>query len=134
MKKNKNIYVPMGADIIHSGHINIISKAKRFGNVIIGLFSDKAIAEYKRLPLISYEKRYEMMKSIKGIKEIIKQDTWNYRKNLNLIKPDYVIHGDDWKKGVQKKRRSEVIKELSKWGGKLIEIKYTYNPLSLIHI
>ncbi len=128
MKKNKNIYVPMGADIIHSGHINIISKAKRFGNVIIGLFSDKAIAEYKRLPLISYEKRYEMMKSIKGIKEIIKQDTWNYRKNLNLIKPDYVIHGDDWKKGVQKKRRSEVIKELSKWGGKLIEIKYTYNP------
>lgn len=123
----KKIYVPMGADIIHEAHLNIIKKAKQYGDVIIGLFSDKAISEYKRLPLISYEQRYAMMDKIKGITMIVKQDSWNYSKNLKKIKPDYLIHGDDWKTGIQKEMRKKVIKIMSSWNGKVIEVPYSKN-------
>jgi len=123
----KKIYVPMGADIIHEAHLNIIKKAKQYGDVIIGLFSDKAISEYKRLPLISYEQRYAMMEKIKGIMTIIKQDTWDYSENLKKIKPDYLIHGDDWKIGIQKEMRKKVIKIMRTWKGKVIEVPYSKN-------
>ena len=125
MKKKKIIYVPMGADIIHSGHLNIINKAKKYGEIVIGLFTDSAIAEYKTLPLINYSQRLDIMKNIKGISKIMKQDTWDYTNNLNKLKPNYVIHGDDWKIGIQKKTRLKVIKLLKKWKGQLIEVPYT---------
>ena len=130
MKKNKIIYVPMGADVIHSGHLNIINKAKKYGDIIIGLFTDSAIAEYKSFPLINFQQRFEIMKNIRGVDKIIKQDTWDYSKNLKMIKPNYLIHGDDWKNGIQKKARTKVIKILKKWGGKLIEVPYTKFPLA----
>ena len=107
MKKNKIIYVPMGADILHSGHLNIIKEAKKYGKIVIGLFTDKAIAEYKSLPLINYNQRLEIMQNIKGIDKIIKHETWSYKNNLNRLKPDYVIHGDDWQTGIQKNIRLE---------------------------
>jgi len=125
MKKKKIIYVPMGADIIHSGHLNIINKAKKYGEIVIGLFTDSAIAEYKTFPLINYSQRLDIMKNIKGISKIMKQDTWDYTNNLNKLKPNYVIHGDDWKIGIQKKTRLKVIKLLKKWKGQLIEVPYT---------
>ncbi len=125
--KKKIVYVPMGADIIHSGHLNILKHARKYGEVIIGLFTDSAIAEYKRLPLISYEQRYDIIKNIRGVSRVIAQETWDYSKNLNKIKPNYVVHGDDWKKGIQKKTRDKVIKTLKKWSGKLVEPKYTKN-------
>lgn len=115
----------MGADIIHSGHLNIINKAKKYGEIVIGLFTDSAIAEYKTLPLINYSQRLDIMKNIKGISKIMKQDTWDYTNNLNKLKPNYVIHGDDWKIGIQKKTRLKVIKLLKKWKGQLIEVPYT---------
>ena len=126
-KINKIVYVPMGADIIHSGHLNILKHAQKYGEVVIGLFTDSAIAEYKRLPLIGYAQRYDIIKNIKGVSKVVPQDTWDYSKNLNKLKPDYVVHGDDWKKGVQKGTRDKVIKTLKKWSGKLIEPKYTQN-------
>ena len=125
MKNNKTVYVPMAVDIIHSGHLNIINKAKKYGKIIIGLFTDTAIAEYKSLPLINYNQRLEIIKNIKGIYKIVKQDTWDYEKNLLQIKPNYLIHGDDWRVGVQKKTRQKVINILRKIKGKLIEIPYT---------
>ena len=82
MKNNKTVYVPMAVDIIHSGHLNIINKAKKYGKIIIGLFTDTVIAEYKSLPLINYNQRLEIIKNIKGIYKIVKQDTWDYEKNL----------------------------------------------------
>jgi phosphoenolpyruvate phosphomutase len=123
----KKIYVPMGADIIHEAHLNIIKRAKHYGDIIIGLFSDKAISEYKRLPLISYEQRYSMMEKIKGIMMIVKQDSWDYSENLKKIKPDYLIHGDDWKNSIQKEMRKKVIKIMSSWNGKVIEVPYSRN-------
>lgn len=128
MKKKKIIYVPMGADILHTGHLNIINKAKKYGQIIIGLFTDSAIAEYKTFPLINYNQRLEIIKNIKGVNKIVKQKTWDYSYNLNKIKPDFLIHGDDWKKGIQKKTRLKVLKLLKRWNGKLIELPYTKQP------
>ena len=125
MKKNKTIYVAMSADIIHPGHLNILKKAANYGDVTVGLLSDKAIASYKRLPYLNYDHRKEIISSLKYVTKTIKQDSLSYKENLEKLRPDFVIHGDDWKKGIQKKVRQEVMETLEKWGGKLIEMKYT---------
>ena len=124
---NKIAYVSLAVDILHSGHLNIINRAKKYGKVVIGLLSDKAVAEYKNIPALGYEERYKIVKNLKNVHKIIKQDTWDYSKVLNSLKPDYFVHGDDWKKGIQKKTRQKVIKLLKKNKGKLIEIPYTKN-------
>ena len=125
--KKKTVYVGMSADLIHPGHINIINKAKDLGRVIIGLLSDEAIEAYKKPPVMNYSDRYKVIISLKNIDSVIKQTTLDYTKNLRKIKPDFVVHGDDWKKGVQSQTRIKVINELNKWGGKLVEYKYTKN-------
>ena len=132
MKKNKLVYVGLSADILHEGHINIIQTAKKFGDVIVGLLTDQAIASYKNIPQLSYQQREIILKNIKLIKKVIPQKTLDYTYNLNLIRPDFVVHGDDWKNSIQKPVRLKVIKTLKKWGGKLIEPKYTKNISSSI--
>lgn len=124
-KKTKIVYVGMSADLIHVGHINIINKARELGGVVIGLLTDEAIASYKRVPLLTYEQRKEILRNIVGVNKIMLQTTLDYVPNLRKIKPDYVVHGDDWKTGIQKETRKRVIKALKEWGGKLIEPKYT---------
>jgi len=126
-KKIKFVYVPLAADILHSGHLNIINKAKKYGKVVVGLLSDKAISEYKALPSLTYEERYKIVKSLKNVTSIVKQDTWDYSNVINKLKPNFFIHGDDWKKGIQKQTRKKVIKLLKKNKGKLIEVPYTKN-------
>ena len=137
MKKNlkktkKKVYVGLSVDIIHEGHINILKKANKFGDVIVGLLTDEAIASYKNIPHLDYKRRKIIIQNIKYVKKVIPQKTLDYVPNLNLIKPDFVVHGDDWKTGVQKKTRDRVIKVLKKWSGKLIEPKYTKNISSTI--
>ena len=131
MKKNK-VYVGLSADILHKGHINILKTASLYGDVYVGLLTDKAIASYKNIPYLNFEKRKVIVENIKFVKKIIPQNTLDYVENLNLIKPNYVVHGNDWKKGVQKKTRERVIKALKKWSGKLIEPKYTKNISSTL--
>ncbi len=123
--EKKIVYVGMSADIVHPGHLNILKEAAKFGEVTVGLLTDKAIASYKRLPYMEYEQRKIVIENIKGVKEVIPQDTLDYTPNLEKIKPDYVVHGDDWKEGVQKNTRQAVIDTLNKWGGKLIDVPYT---------
>ena len=132
MKKNKLVYVGLSADILHEGHINILKTAKKFGKVIVGLLTDQAIASYKNIPHLSYKQREVVLKNLIFVAKVIPQKTLDYTHNLNLIKPDFVVHGDDWKIGVQKKIRFKVIKTLKKWGGKLIEPKYTKNISSTL--
>ena len=127
MKNIKNVYVGLSADILHEGHINILKIAKQYGNVIVGLLTDEAIASYKNIPYLDFKKRKVVVENIKYVNKVIPQKTLDYVENLNLIKPNYVVHGDDWKIGVQKKTRDRVIKTLGKWSGKLIEPKYTKN-------
>lgn len=122
---NKTVYVGMSADIIHPGHLNIIKEANKLGRVVVGVLTDEAIASYKRLPYLTYEQRALVVKNLKGVDEVIPQTTLDYRPNLEKIKPDYVVHGDDWKEGVQKETRQKVIDKLAEWGGKVIDIPYT---------
>ena len=121
----KIVYVAMSADFIHHGHMNIIEKARTLGKVVIGLLTDKAISEHKRIPYLNYKQRKKIISNIVGVEKIISQDTRSYTKNLKLIKPDFVVHGDDWKEGFRKNVRQEVIDLLQEWGGELVEIKYT---------
>jgi phosphoenolpyruvate phosphomutase len=132
MKIKKKVYVGLAVDIIHEGHINILKTASKFGDVIVGLLTDEAIASYKNIPYLNYLRRKIIVQNIKYVKKVIPQKTLSYVPNLNLIKPDFVVHGDDWKKGVQKKTRQDVIKTLKKWSGKLIEPKYTKNISSTL--
>ena len=131
-KKIKKVYVALSVDFLHEGHLNILKTAAKYGQVIVGLLTDKAIASYKSLPVLDFEKRKVIVKNIKNVHKIVPQDTLDYTKNLKSIKPDYVVHGDDWKKGFQKRIRSNVIRTLKNWSGKLIEPKYTKNISSTL--
>ena len=131
-KSKKKVYVGLSADILHKGHINILKTANNYGDVYVGLLTDQAISSYKNIPYLDFEKRRVVIENIKYVKKVIPQKTLDYVENLNLIKPDYVVHGDDWKYGVQKKTRERVIKTLKKWSGKLIEPKYTKNISSTL--
>ena len=119
------VYVGMSADLIHPGHLNVINEARKLGKVVVGLLTDKAIASYKRLPYLSYEQREIIVRNIKGVEEVVVQDTLDYVPNLRRLRPDFVVHGDDWKQGVQRQTRSRVIQALKEWGGKLVEVPYT---------
>ena len=132
MKLKKIVYVGLSVDIIHEGHINILKTASKYGDVIVGLLTDEAIASYKNIPYLNYNRRKIIVQNIKYVKKVIPQKTLNYVENLNMIKPDFVVHGDDWKSGIQKMTRDRVIKALKKWSGKLIEPKYTKNISSTL--
>ena len=124
-KSNRNVYLGMIGDIMHPGLINIINEATKYGDVMIGLYTDKAIATHKRLPYLTYEQRKQVIENIKGVSTIVPQDDWSYVPNLVKYKPDYIIHGDDWLYGPDKYIRDEVFKVMEAMGGKVIEIPYT---------
>ena len=126
-KKKSTVYVGMSADIIHRGHINILKIAKKYGEVTVGLLTDEAISSYKNIPYLNFNQRKVVLENIKYVSKVVPQKTLDYVPNLIDLKPNYVVHGDDWKKGVQKKTRERVKKILQKWSGKLIEPKYTNN-------
>jgi phosphoenolpyruvate phosphomutase len=121
----KTVYIAMSADLVHPGHLNIINTAAQYGEVIVGVLTDEAVASYKRLPYMNYAQRVEVVEHIKGVNRVIPQRTLDYVENLRDIKPDYVVHGDDWKTGVQRETRQRVIDTLAEWGGELIEPAYT---------
>jgi phosphoenolpyruvate phosphomutase len=122
---NKTVYIGMTADVLHPGLINIIQEGAKYGDVVIGLLTDKAIATYKRLPYLTYEQRKLMLENINGVVKVMPQDNWDYSFNLEQIKPNYMIHGDDWNSGVQRKYKEKAIQALKSFGGELVEIPYT---------
>ena len=124
-KADKTVYVGMSADLIHPGHLNIIREASQHGRVIVGLLTDGAIASYKRLPYMPLEQRKLIVENIKNVSEVVLQETLDYVPNLRRLRPDYVVHGDDWRTGVQREIRDRVIETLKEWGGQLIEPQYT---------
>tara|TARA_B100000900_G_C20055213_1_gene503576 strand:- start:110 stop:523 length:414 start_codon:yes stop_codon:yes gene_type:complete len=120
----KIVYVGMSADIIHTGHINLLNEASKYGKVIVGLLTDQAIESYKREPIINYDNRYIVISSLRQVNKVIKQETHDYTDNLLTVRPNYVIHGDDWIQG-QTEIRDKVISTLTEIGGELIEVPYT---------
>jgi phosphoenolpyruvate mutase len=121
----KKVYVGMSADLIHPGHLNILKVASGLGQVTVGVLTDSAIASYKRLPYMNYEQRAEIVSNLKAVSEVIPQSTLDYSENLKALKPDYVVHGDDWKDGIQQQTRQLVIDTIAEWGGELVEVPYT---------
>lgn len=121
----KTVYVAMSADIIHQGHLNVLNEARKLGNIIVGLHTDDVIRGYWRNPIMKYDERKEVIENIKGVVEVIPQDTLDQVPNLIKIKPDYVLHGDDWREGPQREYRDKVIDALKIWGGDLKEVPYT---------
>jgi|TARA_B110000259_G_C13847965_1_gene335533 phosphoenolpyruvate phosphomutase len=123
--KKKIAYVGMSADIIHPGHINILKIAAKKGSVIVGLLTDSAINSYKGKTYMNYYQREKVLMAIKYVKKVIPQKSLDYSENLIKLKPDFVVHAKDWKKGVQASTRKKVIKTIKEWSGKLIEPNYT---------
>ena len=118
------VYMCFSTDMIHSGHINIIRKAEKLGDLTIGVLSDEAIASFKRYPLMPFEERKILFENITGVKNVVEQKELSYKSILNELKPDIVVHGDDWREGFQKPIRDEVVEILNSYGGELVEFPY----------
>lgn len=125
MREEKLVYVPMAVDILHPGHINIIKVSQEYGRVMVGLFTDEAIASYTRIPYMTYEQRKIVIENVKGVDEVVPQLTRDYEDNLRKYKPDYMVHGTDWREGPLADVREKAIQVLAEWGGRIIEPEYT---------
>ncbi len=119
------VYVGITGDILHHGHINIIEQARQYGEVMIGLLTDAAVAEYKRLPFLTYEQRKKIAENISGVTRVVPQAEWDYAPNLRRYRPDFLVHGDDWIEGPSAPYRQKAVQALEEYGGKLIEIPCT---------
>jgi len=125
MAAPQSVYVGMSADILHVGHLNVLRAAAELGQVMVGLLTDQAVASYKRLPFMTFEQRLRLVDSVKGVACVVAQETLDYEPNLRKYRPDVVVHGDDWRAGVQRHARARVIEVLKEWGGRLVEVPYT---------
>ena len=123
----KTVYTCFCTDIIHEGHRNIINQARKYGKVVVGVLSDRAMIRYRRFPTVSFETRMELARGIEGVDEVIVQDEVMYDKVVGRLRPDYIIHGDNWREAPLNAIRENVLKALRQYGGELIEVPYTYN-------
>lgn len=123
----KTVYTCFSTDVIHEGHLNIIKEAQKYGSVVVGCLSDKASIRYNRFPTVPENERMELYKTIDGIDSVILQNDMLYDDVIEYLKPDYVIHGDNWKNGAELAIRSHVAELLSSYGAKIIDVPYTYN-------
>lgn len=123
----KKVYTCFCTDVIHEGHTNIIKEAAKYGDVIVGVLCDEAMVRFNRFPAVSFEERINMVKKIKGVKEVIIQNDIMYDEVIEKLRPDYVIHGDNWKSGFMKAVRDNVAALLEKYGGEIIDVPYTYS-------
>lgn len=125
----RTVYMCFSTEYIHSGHVEIIKKARRLGRLIIGILSDEAVSSFKRYPLIPFEERKALFENLAGVERVVTQNTLSYAENLRELKPDFVVHGNDWVEGFQKPIRQEVCEVLAEYGGRLVEYPYSDNPM-----
>lgn len=118
-------YLGMTVDVFHHGHVNIIERAREYGDVVVGLLTDSAVADYKRLPYLSFEQRKKILENMVGVSRVVAQNEWDYAPNIRKYRPDFMIHGDDWLDGPLAPYREKALDALAEYGGKLIEIPYT---------
>ena len=121
----KKVYISLIADLLHAGHINVLKEAARYGEVTVGLLTSSAINELDDIAYLKYQQRLDVINSLSMVSSVVPQEEASYKKNITKIKPNFVIHGDDWKNGKQSKYRKEVINILREWGGELIEVPYS---------
>ena len=124
---NKIVYTCFSTDVVHEGHLNIVEHAKEYGDVIVGALSDEASIRYNKFPTVSLEERIKLYEKIPGVKRVVVQKTMHYDEIIQELKPDYVIHGDNWKDGPMAVLREQLLVLLKEYGGQLIEVPYTRN-------
>lgn len=127
MSERKTVFMSIGTDVIHGGHIEMIRQAAQLGELTVGILTDEVVAAYKRYPLLSCEERMKIAAGLKGVAHVVRQDDIGYAGPLRALRPDYVVHGDDWREGFQKPNREECLRLLAEYGGKLVEFPYSYN-------
>ena len=123
-RSHRTVYMSFSSDVLHSGHFAILRKAATLGRLVVGVLTDEAVAGYKRFPAVPYAQRAEMLRSIRGVSRVVEQSTLSYRDVVEHLRPDIVVHGDDWRHGVQRPVRDELVNLLASYGGRLVEYPY----------
>lgn len=126
-QETKKVYACFSTGVIHEGHMQIITEAKKYGDLVVGVLSDEACVKFDRFPTNEVEDRVKMFKEVEEVNQVLIQKSVSYKDVLKQLKPEYVIHGDNWANGPQTIIRQEVIEVLKEWDGELIEIPYTRN-------
>ncbi len=126
--ENRRVYMCFSSDMLHGGHMAILRRAAGLGRLTVGVLSDAAVASYRRFPLLPFEERKTLFASIKGVERVVEQPELSYRSTLLALKPDIVVHGDDWRQGFQKPLREETLDVLASYGGRLVEFPYSKDP------
>ena len=121
----RKVYMSMSSDVIHDGHMNMIQYGASLGELTVGIMSDEATATYKHYPILSFEKKKKIISKIKGVARVVKQEKLSYSGVISELKPDIIVHGDDWRHGIQSPIRLEAVELLEQNGGILIEPPYT---------
>ncbi len=123
----KKVYTCFCTDMIHEGHLNILKEARKQGRVIVGVLADEAMVRYNRFPTIPLEERLEMVRQTGLADQVLVQEDIMYDSVVEKLQPDYIIHGDNWRNGPENAIRKNVLKNLERFGGELLEVPYTYN-------
>jgi phosphoenolpyruvate phosphomutase / 2-hydroxyethylphosphonate cytidylyltransferase len=121
----KKVYVSLIADLLHAGHIKVLKEASNYGEVTVGLLTSSAIAELNDVAYLKYNQRLEVIESLDMVSKVIPQEKASYKDNLLDLKPDYVVHGNDWVTGAHSEYRNEVVNLLTEWNGNLVEVEYS---------
>ena len=124
----KTVYTCFCTDVIHEGHLNIINNAKKYGRVVVGALCDKELIRYNKFPTKTLEERIKLYQGLDGVDEVIVQNDTMYNDVIDTLKPDYIVHGDNWKEGPESSIRNNVAKRLAEYGGEVVDVPYTYNP------
>ncbi len=123
----KKVYTCFCTDNIHEGHLNIIAEAQKYGELTVGVLCDAEMVRYNRFPILTTNQRVEMIERLPGVKNVIIQNSMLYNEVIRDIKPDYIIHGDNWNSGPLEVIRNNILALLKEYGGELIEVPYTRN-------
>ena len=121
LTKRNIAYVPMCLDVVHPGHLRTLKVASTFGKPVwVGLLTDEAIRKYKPEPVFDSQARMAIAMALKGVDAVMYQH--DYLESLLVHKPAFVVHGEDWREGVQLASRQLVVDTLPHWGGKMVEV------------
>ena len=123
----KKVYTCFCTDVIHEGHMNIIREAAKYGELTVGVLADTASVKYNRFPSISVEERVNLVKIIPGVSNVIIQNDIMYDEVFETIRPDYIVHGDNWTAKSMQAIKKNILGLIQKYGGELIEVPYTRN-------
>jgi phosphoenolpyruvate mutase len=123
----KIVYIGMAANTFDSGHIDMIETGRKYGEVVIGLLTDQAVTKFQRTPSLEYEHRRRILVNINGVKTVVPQDDWDCVPNLRRIRPDYMIHENNWINGAAQSHRARASEVIREWGGQIIEMPEARN-------